>query len=134
MRLRTELLVLFTLLTLTSSGVVFLEFHSHQRLIAKNAEREAERQADSTAVRLDDRLNASKRTLTVAAAYLDASDHGTDAQTEYLNSLLERTAFDSASVVAENGPLVTRWPARRTSANRSTPQPATSSSCERPDS
>ena len=94
MRLGTKLFVLFVVITSTSSGVVFPELHSHQRLIIENAEWEVERQADSTAVQLDERLNASKRTLTVAATRPDASDHGTDAQTAYLDSLLETASFN----------------------------------------
>ena len=106
MRLRTKLLVLFLLLALATSGVVVLEFLSHQRMVVESAESDAANQAESTSVQLDDRLTASQRTLAVAAAHPDASSHGTDAQSRYLDSLLARTAFDGASVVAENGTLV----------------------------
>ncbi|NHN49617.1 HAMP domain-containing histidine kinase [Halostella sp. JP-L12] len=106
MRLRTKLLVLFLLLALTTGSVVFLEFQSHQRLLIENAETDAEKQAESTAVQLDDRLVTSQQTLSVAASHPDVAKHGSDTQSRYLDSLLERTAFDGASVVAGNGTLV----------------------------
>lgn len=105
MRLRTTLVSVLVVIALVLSGTIYVGFTLH-----KNDVRAQERQAvEQTATVVADRIDTWVETTTTSvelwATTIDVSA-GTSSRTGTLETFLDRTAFDSASVYTAEGAFV----------------------------
>lgn len=93
----------FCLVVCISGAVLAVTFDAHRTDVAESAHTAVEDRAERSATTLDDRVREQRRTVSLGAANPDLAAHGTDRQRRALETFVDRSAFDGASVVDERG-------------------------------
>ncbi|MEA5386081.1 sensor histidine kinase [Haloarculaceae archaeon H-GB11] len=106
MRLRTLLFGVVVIVGLVLAGTVYTGYQLHKEDVTAQESQRLEIEAESVAKDLDNRLEDKRTTITLWSETPGVGRHDTPAQRRALETLVEHTSFDGASVVAANGTIV----------------------------
>ncbi|MDG5776251.1 cache domain-containing protein [Haloarculaceae archaeon H-GB2-1] len=106
MRLRTLLFGVVVIVGLVLAGTVYTGYQLHKEDVTEQESQRLEIEAESVAKDLDNRLEDKRTTITLWSETPGVGRHDTPAQRRALETLVEHTSFDGASVVAANGTMV----------------------------
>ncbi|MCU4754036.1 sensor histidine kinase [Halobacteria archaeon AArc-curdl1] len=95
----------FAIVFVVSGFVLVAAFDAHRSDVTSYTESAVEDQAEGTAAALDDRLRGQQQTLEVAATNEALADHRSQRQHDALEAVIDRSAFDGASIVDSDGIL-----------------------------
>ncbi len=105
MRIKYRFLLVFVLVTIIAAGVLVAAFSSYQTDIRTDAAETIERDAQTAASVLDDRLARQQQTVRVAATNPTFAAHGSADQQAAIEAFLNESAFTGASVVDSDGEM-----------------------------
>ena len=105
MKIKYRFLLVFVLVTVITAGVLVAAFSSYQTDVRDDVDTTLERDAQTAATVLDDRLDRQTQTVNVAAANPNLAAHSTDSQQAALQSVVDSSAFTGASVVDSDGEM-----------------------------
>jgi len=105
MKIKYRFLLVFVLVTVITAGVLVAAFSSYQTDIRQDVDATLERDAQTAATVLDDRLDRKTRTVEVAATNPSLTAHGTETQRAALRAIVNASAFTGASVVDSDGEM-----------------------------
>ncbi|MFB6198561.1 MAG: PAS domain S-box protein, partial [Halobacteriaceae archaeon] len=97
--------VSLVIIAVVFSGAIVLGFQQYKQTLYTHEKSELNHAAVHVQSNLNNQLQALERTVSVAAANPALTRHGTDAQREALQTLVNRSAFAGASVIAANGTM-----------------------------
>jgi PAS domain S-box-containing protein len=105
MTLRRRLVVLFLVLSVVLSGIVFVGFELSKHSVAETRSNQLDRKPIEIANSLEAQFDGVKRTTRLWAENPAVAAHGSDSQRRALEQFVEETAFDGVSVIARNGTM-----------------------------
>jgi len=105
MKIKYRFLLVFILVTVITAGVLVATFSSYQADVRSDVDATLERDAQTAATVLDDRIERQTQTVTVAAGNPQFGSHGSAAQQTALDSFVDASAFTGASVVDSDGEM-----------------------------
>jgi len=105
MKIKYRFLLVFVLVTLITAGGLVAAFSSYQADVRGDVDATLERDAQTAATVLDDRIERQLQTVAVAADNPTFAAHGSADQQTALESLVDASAFTGASVVDSDGEM-----------------------------
>jgi len=101
----TRLLVLFVLLAVVLSGIVFAGFEYSKHSVTETQSNHVEQKPDEIAQMLEARFDGLRRTTRLWATNPAVAAHGSARQRRALRDFANQTTFDGVSVIASNGTM-----------------------------
>jgi PAS domain S-box-containing protein len=105
MKIRTRLLVLFLILGIVMSGIVFAGFEYSKHAVAETQSSHVEQKPAEIAQTLETRVGGLERTTRLWARNPAVARHGSPQQRRALSEFVDETTFDGVSVIASNGTM-----------------------------